>query len=253
VSDHIHMGHGRSCEHACCLKLTDVGVRFGDQEILKGINMHLHCGQIAALIGPNGAGKSTLIKTILGQKPYTGVIDFAMEGHPHQKLRIGYVPQSPNFDPSDPVTVEDLFVSCLTSRPSFLRTRKKLREQILEDLRKVRGEGLLTQRIGLLSGGELQRVLLALALEPMPNLLILDEPLSGVDVEGMELLMEMLHEIRRTCDLSILMVTHDFSMLTRFVDKVFLLDRRILKSGPPLDVLNSEEFAEAFHLGGESE
>lgn len=88
-----------------------------------------------------------------------------------------------------------------------------MREKVTECLTRVHGEGLIDKRVGTLSGGELQRVLLALALEPMPNILILDEPLSGVDVEGMELLMQMLDEIRKKYDLSILMTTHDFSML----------------------------------------
>ena len=93
-------------------------------------------------------------------------------------------------------------------------------------------------------------MLLALALEPMPNLLILDEPLSGVDVEGMVLLMDMLHEIRSRFDLSILMITHDFSMLSKYVDRVVLMDRTVLCSGTPAEVLESEAFREAFHLGG---
>ena len=92
--------------------------------------------------------------------------------------------------------------------------------------------------------------LLALALEPMPNILILDEPLSGVDVEGMSLLMDMLDEIRKKFDLSILMTTHDFTMLEQYCDQVVLLQGKILRRGTPLDVLNSEEFAQAFHMGG---
>ena len=125
-----------------------------------------------------------------------------------------------------------------------------MREKVLASLATVHGEGLIDKRIGALSGGELQRVLLALALEPMPHILILDEPLSGVDVEGMELLMEMLDEIRKKFDLSILMTTHDFSMLERYVDKVVLLQKKVLRTGTPLDVLSSQEFAQAFHMGG---
>ena len=97
---------------------------------------------------------------------------------------------------------------------------------------------------------KLLSVLLALALEPMPNILILDEPLSGVDVEGMSLLMDMLDEIRKKFDLSILMTTHDFSMLERYCDQVVLLQGKILRRGTPLDVLSSDEFAKAFHMGG---
>ena len=93
-------------------------------------------------------------------------------------------------------------------------------------------------------------MLLALALEPMPNILILDEPLSGVDVEGMETLMDMLDEIRKTCDLSILMTTHDFSMLSRYADQVVLIDHGIKIKGTPAQVLKSPEFRETFHLRG---
>ena len=165
-------------------------------------------------------------------------------------LELGYVPQSPSFDPADPVTVRDLFVSCLTRRPCYLKAKKATEETILSCLRNVRGEGLIDKRIGSLSGGELQRVLLALALEPIPNLLILDEPLSGVDVEGMELLLDMMNEIRHKYDLSILMITHDFSMLSRYVDKGVLIDKKVLRAGTPLEVLNSDEFIQAFRLGG---
>ena len=112
------------------------------------------------------------------------------------------------------------------------------------------GEDLIDKRVGTLSGGELQRVLLALALEPLPNILILDEPLSGVDIEGMENLMDMLDEIRKTYDLAILMTTHDFSMLPRYADQAVLIDRQVLISGRPETVLNSAEFSQAFHMKG---
>ena len=114
----------------------------------------------------------------------------------------------------------------------------------------VHGVDLIDKRVGTLSGGELQRVLLALALEPMPNILILDEPLSGVDVEGMQSLMDMLDEIRKECDLSILMITHDFSMLSKFADQVVLIDHGIKAMGKPAEVLGSPAFFEAFHMRG---
>lgn len=246
---HLHP-HAGDCEHACCLKIEHLSVRIGGEAILDDINLHMHCGQMVALIGPNGAGKSTLIRAILGQREYEGKITFHEASGKEAKLRIGYVPQSPAFDPADPISVLDLFTCCIAKRPAFLRPGKALREKVLECLSRVHGESLIDKRVGTLSGGELQRVLLALALEPMPNMLILDEPLSGVDVEGMELLMDMLDEIRKTYDLSILMTTHDFSMLERYADRVVLLREKILCKGTPLEVLNSDEFAQAFHLGG---
>ena len=125
-----------------------------------------------------------------------------------------------------------------------------MEQLVLECLERVHGEDLIHKRVGTLSGGELQRVLLALALEPLPNILILDEPLSGVDIEGMENLMDMLDEIRKTYDLSILMTTHDFSMLPRYADQVVLIDRGLRKVGTPEDVLDSPEFQQAFHMKG---
>ena len=127
---------------------------------------------------------------------------------------------------------------------------KAMREKILECLDRVHAEDLIDKRVGALSGGELQRVLLALALEPIPNILILDEPLSGVDVEGQTGLMDMLDEIRKTYDLSILMTTHDFSVLERYADQVVLMDKTILAMGSPGDVLGSDAFRQVFHGGG---
>ena len=247
------LNHGSSCGDSCCLRIQDLSVRIGGDKILRDVNLHIHCGQMVALIGPNGAGKSTLIKAILGQRDYDGIIAFSAPGMRHRKPpRIGYVPQSPSFDPGDPVTVADLFACCQSKRPAFLGLSRDMREKTLECLERVHGEELIDKRVGTLSGGELQRVLLALALEPLPNILILDEPLSGVDVEGQIGLMEMLDEIRKRFDLSILMTTHDFGMLQQFADKVVLIDHTVLTKGTPTEVLSSEEFRSVFHRKGGS-
>ena len=245
------MNHGGACDESCCLRIQNLSVKIGSDHILSDVNLHIHCGQMVALIGPNGAGKSTLIKTILGHHDYEGIIAFSAPGMRHRKMpRIGYVPQSPSFDPGDPVTVADLFACCQSKRPAFLGLSRDMRDKTLECLERVHGEDLIKKRVGTLSGGELQRVLLALALEPLPNILILDEPLSGVDVEGQIALMEMLDEIRKRFDLSILMITHDFGMLDTFADKVVLIDHAILKKGTPREVLGSEEFRNVFHRKG---
>ena len=243
--------HGSNCGDSCCLKLNHVSVRIGSDAILNDVTLHVHCGELVALIGPNGAGKSTILKAILGQRDYEGVITFSAPGMRHRKMpRIGYVPQSPTFDPGDPVTVADLFSCCQSKWPAFLGIRNQDRERILECLERVHGTDLIDKRVGTLSGGELQRVLLALALEPLPNILILDEPLSGVDVEGMETLMDMLDEIRQTYDLSILMTTHDFGTLPRYADQVVLIDHKLLCQGTPEEVLASPEFQRVFHRKG---
>ena len=241
--------HGGHCGDACCLRVQNLSVTIGNEKILDGINLHLHCGQMAALIGPNGAGKSTFLKAVLGQQEYEGVIAFSAPGQRGRKPKIGYVPQSPAFDPGDPVSVADLFVCCMSRRPAFLGQTKAMREKILYCLDMVHGTELIDKRVGTLSGGELQRVLLALALEPLPNILILDEPLSGVDVEGQTGLMDMLDEIRKTYDLSVLMTTHDFGMLSRYTDQVVLMDHRVICTGTAEEVLKSADFAKIFHMG----
>ncbi len=241
--------HGRGCGHSCCLRIQDLSVKIGGEDILRNISLHAHCGELIALIGPNGAGKSTLIKSVLGQQEYNGVISFSVPGQRNRNPKIGYVPQSPTFDPSDPVTVADLFACCMCKRPAFLGLSKNMRNKVLACLSRVHGESLIDKCVGKLSGGELQRVLLALALEPLPNILILDEPLSGVDAAGMTALMDMLDEIRKEYDLSILMTTHDFGMLNSYADQVILMDKEVICQGTPSEVLNSQAFRDIFYGG----
>ena len=137
----------------------------------------------------------------------------------------------------------------LVNRPDYLAAESR------SFLERVHGGDLLDKPMGGLSGGQLQRVLLAMALEPLPHILILDEPLSGVDIEGEHQLLEMLDELRTEYDLSILLSTHDFATLGQFADKVILLNKRVLRMGPPEEVTSSPEFYETFHLrmgkGGE--
>ena len=242
--------HGGSCGASCCLRVQNLGVKIGDEQILKDVSLHVHCGRLVAIIGPNGAGKSTFLKAILGQQEYEGVIAFSAPGQRGKMPKIGYVPQSPAFDPGDPMSVADLFVCCMHRRPAFLGISKRTRAQILDCLDRVHGADLIDKKIGTLSGGELQRVLLALALEPMPNILILDEPLSAVDVEGMATLMQMLDELRKDYDLSILLTTHNFSILPQYADQVVLIDHKIVSMGNPEDVLSSDAFLTAFHMQG---
>ena len=135
----INFFHKGGCHDSCCLKVQHVSVSIGGEPILKDVNMHVHCGQMVALIGPNGAGKSTLLKALLGQREFDGNIIFSVPGSRKAKARIGYVPQTPNFDPGDPVSVADLFACCLSRRPAFLGLGKNDRDLILECLERVHG------------------------------------------------------------------------------------------------------------------
>ena len=243
-----HKDAGAGCTGACCLKIEGLGVDIGGDAILRDVSFHLHCGEIVALIGPNGAGKSSLFRAILGQMDHSGTIDFQRAGGSRTRPLIGYVPQSPSFDRGDPVSVLDFFAAAVSDWPVFLPIPRKLRRRVLDCLERVHGGALIDKRLGALSGGELQRVLLALALEPLPHILSLDEPLSGVDIDGERQLMDMLDEIRRRYDLSILFSTHDFATLGQYADKVVLLRSSVLRVGPPEEVLSSPEFKEVFHL-----
>ncbi len=241
-----HQNCTTGCQGSCCLKVQDLTVVRGDDVILDHVSFHMHCGELIALIGPNGAGKSSLFKSILGQMHYqAGSITFQTAAGEHMKPRIGYVPQSPAFDPGDPVSVLDLFSAAISRYPIWLPTPKKLRQRVAGCLERVNAQGLMDKRVGTLSGGEVQRVLLAMALEPLPNILILDEPMSGVDEAGERQLLSLLDEIRTNYDLSILISTHDFATLKR-VDKVILLKKQVLRQGPPLLVLSSPEFKVQF-------
>lgn len=232
----------------CRLQVQNLGITLEGESILRNITFQLNCREIVALIGPNGAGKSSLFRTILGQIPHTGTIEFQRAGGDKTRPLIGYVPQSPVFDRGDPVSVFDFFSAAISKYPVFLPSPRRLRARVAECLSRVHGEGLLDRRMGALSGGELQRVLLALALEPLPHILVLDEPLSGVDIDGERQLLDMLDEIRTRYDLSILLSTHDFATLNQFADKVILLKSEVLKVGTPDEVLSSPEFQEVFHL-----
>ena len=214
--------HYNDCGHACCLRVENLAVTIGGSQILKDMNLHVHCGEMVALIGPNGAGKSTFLKAILGQRAYTGVIAFSEPGKRSHKPRIGYVPQSPAFDPSEPLSVADLFACCMSKRPAFLGISKAMDETVRVCLDRVHGVDLIHKRVGTLSGGELQRVLLALALEPMPNILILDEPTAVLTPQETEKLFKVLRNMRDDGK-AIVIITHKMHEVEDLSDRVAIL------------------------------
>ncbi|MDO4203394.1 MAG: metal ABC transporter ATP-binding protein [Selenomonadaceae bacterium] len=242
-----HIDGDGCCQRFCCTKIEDFSVAYADMDVISNINAHIHCGQLTAVIGPNGAGKSTLIRAILGEIPHTGKISYVSgDGRKAARPRIGYVPQYLRFDVSAPTTVEDFFMAALTNRPVWLMGAGKLRGRILNDLSRVRAEGLVDRRLGALSGGELQRVLLALALDPLPELLILDEPVSGVDHNGLTLFYEILDNLRETEDMAILLVSHDLELVASNADKVLFLRDGKATSGTPRQVFSDERVKEIF-------
>ncbi len=235
-----------------CLKINHITVRVGEAEAVRDVSLHAHCGEITAIIGRNGAGKSTLFKAILGELPHEGEVIFTGHGGTPTKARprIGYVPQSLNIDSGSPATVLDVALTYSSRRPVFLPVPKRHRRELEAHFARFSAEGLLDKPVGRLSGGELQRVLLALATRPHPDMLLLDEPVSGVDRAGLEEFYALLEQLRQD-DMVILLISHDLNYVRRHADRVVLLDREILCSGEPDALFASTAFRQVFPMGGE--
>lgn len=246
-----HSSHGTSCQCGlCCTKITNFGVSRGGTEILRDVNLHIHCGDLTAIIGPNGAGKSTLLKAILGEIPHTGELQFLdAKNEGTTKLSMGYVPQKLDLDSSSPTSVLDLFAAAHTRVPIWFSYPHRIRERVRETLARTQAEHLINKRLGALSGGELQRVLLALALDPIPHLLLLDEPVSGIDQKGLELFYKTVSILRKDYDLSIILVSHDLNLVAEYADRVAFVDHKTIEcSGTPQEVFSNEKVVQAFGL-----
>ena len=214
------------------IEVKNVTKKYGKVVAVDNINFTINDGEIIGLLGPNGAGKSTLLKAILGEIPHTGEITFLdMKENSKKKIKIGYVPQSINVERHMPTTVYDMFASYISDVPVCFKKDKKIYDEIKEHLKLFGAEKLIDKGIGNLSGGELQRVLLAIATKPLPNLLILDEPVSGIDVNGIKDFYEIINRLKTKYDMSIILVSHDLELVRKYADKVILLDKEILKEG----------------------
>ena len=237
-------------EEACglhCTKIENITVKRDNQVILKDVTFDVHCGELTMVIGRNGAGKSTLLKALLNEMDHTGKVEFLdMKENKKRKIKIGYVPQSLNVERDMPTTVYDMFASYISNKPVWFKKDKKTEEKIKENLKIFGAEQLIDKKVGNLSGGELQRILLAIATTPIPNLLILDEPVSGIDRNGTRDFYQILSELKEKYDMSIILVSHDLDLVKKFADKVILLDKEIIKDGNAEEVFSSEEFKERF-------
>ena len=230
-----------------CTKINNISVKFGNDVILKNVSIHIHCGEVTVIMGRNGAGKSTLLKAILGEVEHKGNIIFTDEkDNLTKKIKIGYVPQKLNIEKHMPTTVFDMFASCISYIPVFMKKDKKIYKEIKEHLKIFGVDRLIDKSIGDLSGGELQRVLIAMATKPIPNLLILDEPVSGIDKNGIRDFYQILNRLKAEYDMSIILVSHDLELANQYADRVILLDKEVIKEGTPQEVFESLEFKNRF-------
>lgn len=236
-------------ENVCCTEISHLSVKSGRNVILNDVNLHLHCGELTAIVGRNGAGKTTLIKSLLGIIPFSGNVKFHSNhktSKPHGKPRIGYVPQSLSTEKSSPVTVGDVIVASLSRWPVWLPKRTKDKKLISDVLASVNANDLAERKITELSGGELQRIMLSLAINPVPEILLLDEPVSGVDRSGTELFYNLVNELRKKYDTTVLLISHDLDLIAKHADRVVLIDRGIAAVGTVAEVYNSEPFIKTF-------
>ena len=233
-----------SCGY-CCTKISNISVKRGSKQILKNVNIHIHCGKLTVIIGKNGAGKSTLLKAILGEIPHEGSITFKNKNNEEKKIKIGYVPQKLDLENS-PITVYDMVASYSSNKPTFLFKSKKLYEKIKEHLKDFGADNLIDRKVNRLSGGELQRVMLGMAMMSKPDLLILDEPISGIDKNGKEQFYKKIYDLKKSNDMAIILVSHDFEYVKKYADDVILLNQVIEKEGTPDEVFKSKIFIDTF-------
>lgn len=217
------------------ISLKDIDIAFRGREVLSGISLDVHPGEIVTLIGPNGAGKTTLVRVVLGlQKPNRGYRTM------QSGLRIGYMPQKLHVDNSMPLSVRRFLA--LTGQPKV---------DVVEALRKTGVDHVIDSPVQSLSGGELQRTLLARALLHKPHLLVLDEPVQGVDVNGQRELYHLITQLRDEQGCSILMVSHDLHLVMASTDKVVCINQHLCCSGHPHQVRQHPAYLKLF--GGESD
>ncbi|MCX7665643.1 MAG: metal ABC transporter ATP-binding protein [Gemmataceae bacterium] len=232
--------------------IKNLSVSLGGRSILRGIDCELQRGKITALIGLNGAGKSTLLKALIREVPYQGAIEFHC-GHDHSSHRpdhVGYVPQRLVLDERMPLTVLEFFALTLQRWPLFLGISQKVRERSQLMLSRVGAIHLLHRPVAKLSGGETQRVLLALALEPKPELLLLDEPAAGIDFVDQKPFYDLIAEINRQANITILLVSHELSVVSEVAHHVLCLNNgKIQCQGTPSEVLTDEAIKNTFGSG----
>jgi zinc transport system ATP-binding protein len=204
------------------LKVSNVTVKIQNQILLEHVSFNVKKGTTLAILGPNGAGKSVLFRTLLNRVPYTGSIDWK------EKVKIGYVPQY--------ITVSDVPMSV----KEFLSIGGGLSVQESLSLVKLQDKGVIDKRLGVLSGGQLRRVLIAWALKENPDVLFLDEPTTGVDMDSEEPIYLMLNEIKKTNKITIFLITHDIHIIQEYADDLLALNKCVTFCGPSQEIAKPE-------------
>lgn len=221
------------------INVEDLSLGYSGNPLVSGLNLAVHSGQFWSVIGPNGQGKSTFIKAILGlNTPLKGRIDFLEI----KRRQIGYVPQSSSVNPNLPISAQE-FVSIATRGLPFSKARK---EKIARAFEEVHLEDKKKRNYWTLSGGERQRLHIARALVHSPELLILDEPDTGLDFVSMENLLQLLMNLQKKRQLAVMMITHNLKTAERVSNKCALFSKGKVTAGNTSEVLTRENIKEAF-------
>jgi zinc transport system ATP-binding protein len=217
-----------SAELPLC-EILDLTMLRDGRAIVEGVTLNVAPRTVHVVVGPNGGGKSSVLEALLGEAPFSGTARFHFRG----SGRIGYVPQTFLADATLPITVAEFLALSRQLLPVCLGVRSATRARIAALLERVGLVGVAGRRLGALSGGELKRVLLAHALDPAPELLVLDEPSTGLDAASAARLESIVREERSVRGTTVLMVSHDRAQVRRLADAVTWIDRIVLREGPP--------------------
>lgn len=233
------------------LKVNNLKVKFNGHLIIKDISFDLKRDSTLAIIGPNGAGKSVLFRAILGLVPFSGEITWAKD------TRIGYVPQKLFVGKDLPLTVEEFMHFKEKNKEKILKAMKCV--GFLEEAKHLHNDiRVLKTPLGVLSGGELQRVMIAYALLGDPNVLLFDEPTAGVDVTGEETVYSLIHKLKNDEDLTIIFISHELQVVYQHADTVLCLNKEQISFGPPIEAVTKENLEKLYgenislhqHIGG---
>jgi zinc transport system ATP-binding protein len=233
-------GHARTSDGPL-VEAAGVSFSYGDTPVLEDVSVAVKRGEFVALVGPNGSGKSTLLKLLLGLlRPDSGRV--AIFGQPPERFkerwRLGYVPQRPELTSEIPATVEEVVTAGRLSRRGWWRRMRPVdQETIRHAVDSVALEGLRSQPVNELSGGQQQRTFIARAFASEPDLLVLDEPIAGIDRESQTRFRESLTHLMAEHGAGVLLVSHELSAVARDLDRVIVLKRRVLFDGPPSELM----------------
>ena len=219
-------------------------VMLGKTAVLEDLSFKVDTGDVVAIIGPNGAGKTTLLRALLGTVPFEGRITW------HKIPRIGYVPQRFDFDRTYPLTVEELFLVKGGTRRLWAPSAGE-RSAIEKALSHTEVEHLRKKKLGELSGGELQRVFIAYGLFGSPELLLFDEPTAGIDIGAEMTVYGLLRDIAAELSLTMLVVSHELSVVYTYASKVICLNKTIACFGAPQKVLTPEQLQSLYGGGAD--